>query len=337
MKTYCALCVYVVRRAIAVLPPARLFFCNFSRLLRLLIVPLVLLICTSAAAQDLILRKDGRAIPCRILQVDSTLIIYHDGRTGDQLYINRSEVERYIQRTVPRKPAIAVPVNAANDLLDFSAQYGRGFPRGDLGVQDLNNLQAGLALPGNMFQFMVTFKPDPWVGIGIGYRYQDFQFNKALLLAEFEKQNPGISFNQSEIGPWKISGFFARVLVSVPLQRHRRWTFDAIGMGGLPYYRYPSFRIVGTAPGFAATLTETADPVKEPALLLGGRFSFRPSPPVMLHLQADYLTGQATFAPVTSFAGVSQTYSYGQKFDAFTVSFGIALIIQKTPKQPEGK
>lgn len=283
----------------------------------------------SGLAQDIILRKDGGVIPCKIVFVDSSFIVYKRPSANYEENIMRSDVERFIIRSASNQNDDSFPINAKKDLLYFTPRFGRGFPTAEFGKQDLNDLNAGLALPGNIFQLFVTYKPDPWIGLSVGYRYQEFQFNKSLLQAELERVNPGIVFS-TDVAPWKVKGFHASLDLSIPIVRDREWTLDLFAMAGLPHYSYPSFNIRASLGGVSLNLTERAEPVQEPAITFGGKLCLRPNNNIILHLQADYFSGNATFQTKFSSPGVISANTYSQRFSAVTISIGLSVVIQKS-------
>ena len=277
-------------------------------------------------AQDIIIRKDGRTIACRILLVDSSVIVYRVPPKRTDAFIRRDEVQRYlygVNRT-SRDSVTALP----REMIRFSLAFGRGKPIGDLASQDLNSPSSGLAFPGNMLSGGVAFMFSDFFGLGAGFRSQKFAFNDALYAEIFKQLLPGIDV-RCVSAPWKINGLFARAILSVPMTPDGTWKLDFEGQAGVPRYNYPTIVTELSGNGGYLLITEYAPPVRAGTFIGGLRLNYRPSRGLMVFAQADYLTGKPTFVPVASFNGTSVSEIYSQKFDALSFGIGITMVVTR--------
>lgn len=98
---------------------------------------------TMAGAQDLILKKNGVKIRCKITQVDSTMIHYQvSGMTTSDFTINRDEVATYVYGKKPATP------NA--DIDRFSLGLGFGLDYGGFGTNIILYPQKNIGLFGGV-------------------------------------------------------------------------------------------------------------------------------------------------------------------------------------------
>lgn len=284
------------------------------------------MLCGNAFAQDLIMRNDGRAIPCKIVHLDSSIIVYRKPNHNGNEIIRRSEVQSY-RVGVTKEKQDPLPVGRPDGMV-ISASFGRGTPIGDFGSQDINNQGSGLAYSGNMVSVSASYMANEFIGFGAVFRYQSFPFNTVVYADAISQLVPGVEVSCTA-EHWKLSGFFARLLLSAPVSSTGEWKLDVMAQAGMPFYTYPLITTELTGSGGSLYVTESAQPGRAITFLGGGQLVYRASDMLALHVQADYITGRPGFMITASGGGSNFSSTYVQDVDALTFGIGISVIVPK--------
>jgi hypothetical protein len=308
------------------------------RALRSIIFFFLTLICFTAGAQDVIIRKNGNRINCKIQTVDSAAVHYSING-GPVIRISRTEVDRYFLSKSSAPAASkdsaahpdAIPVIAEkNDLLLIDLNGGLAVPLSEFANKDVSNESSGLAQNGFMLEGMITLKFFKYAGISAGYRYQTHPLDHDRIDDYLASLYPQLNFS-SQSTPWIMRGFFGGLQFYLPIKIVKGLSLNAGFMLGIPQFSLPG--LTTTANSFGGTIIVTQYVKTSHAMTYSENFSvvYKVSENFALKGGASFIQSYVSFKDILTASNFGQvSYSdYSQEITALSVQAGLIILLNK--------
>ncbi|MCW3076177.1 MAG: hypothetical protein JWO32_786 [Bacteroidetes bacterium] len=293
---------------------------------------LLIFICSSILAQDLIVRKGGENIYCKIIKQDSTATYYKKPGSDLILEIKQSQISKVFISPISNS---SVEDSISNEIFIIRFFSGYANSLGAFASKNLNDKNGGLANNGFVINPSVILKLSDNFGVGLSYLYQSHHFNDATIRNYYTNSNPGYTYLTTST-PWKIRGFFAGMHFNFPLKRIEGLYLYLDVAGGVPKYISPQLMISERSNNSNFALTQFSDTTKSPTLFTGLGFEYKLKGSFKLNLSANYLMGKPSFSfHIKTSTGFSGYDSYTQPVKALNIQGGISFLVYK--KRKSGK
>jgi hypothetical protein len=302
------------------------------------LLALFFLICFSASAQDVIIKKNGNRINCRIVQVDSTALHYAINN-GPVFQIPRSDVERYFlsKRSAPLvKPGDSSSVHSDRqaearkriDLFLFSLSGGLAHPIGEFGSMNVSSEASGLAMNGGALETMLSLRISKFGGLMAGFRYQSNPFNHDRIDDYLESLYPYLRF-RSKSTPWIMRGIFGGLEFNLPINRVKGLSVGVSGLIGLPKYTMYSLTTNVYGNG-AVVITQHKSSAHALTTLAGLTVTYKLARNIAVRAGMGYLQSSVSFKDILTVStnGYSSYGDYKQEVTSLNFQAGAVIILQ---------
>lgn len=278
-------------------------------------------------SQDLIIKKDGTKIYCKIVDEDSVSIYFVRTTQKNKSVIDRNEVETYFASKPSKKIKSAsegAPVKNEVFLLGLSAGFAN--PLGDLGSKGANDTMAGYANSGFLIHLQGIVKLSPFFGIGANYRLHSFSLDHNALGDLYRAQFPGVAFTTSGTN-WRVAGFYGNLYFNFPVSTITNLSVDLMLSAGLPKYVSPEFVIAGTQSGTTITISQYEKEARSTSYVGSLGFHYNLNNLLAFNFGVNYMYGKSRFSNVLTrvTGGPSSYHDFEQKFNSFNVELGLAF------------
>lgn len=283
-------------------------------------------------SQDLIIKNDGSKIYCKILEEDSTSLLYV--RTGNRAksFVLRSEVETYYIAKPHKKNN---PSNTTNPLMNgeliiFKIEGVRAFPFRDFGSTNLDNPKAGLAIPGFGVNSLFTVKVNKYIGFSGGYKYQQHKMDFNLINELFKVNNPGFIFTTTGT-TWRVSGFNGGIYFSLPSQTLDNLFIEVNLIGGSAKFYSPEILTTGKRGGFTGTVYQQEGFSRAFYGYADLGLAVKLADAVKLNLSLGYFYSKPQFNNVKfSATGEPDSFiNFEQQIESINLNLGISFLLYK--------
>ena len=209
---------------------------------------LFILFSLTSFSQDLIIKKDGNKIYCRILQEDSVSLHYlsNKGDFPSTAVINKTEVKKYfyaspVPPVLPANPEIELDSAYSEKklLLHFNTFFGANIPSGDFGSKNPKNKKAGFADKGIIAGLSVTLKLSKYIGLTGLYFYQKNRYDHDVISAFLNLSSDKQFY--TEASAWKVKGLLGGFYLTFPIKTFPNLYFECNALAGIPTYTSPEF------------------------------------------------------------------------------------------------
>lgn len=201
---------------------------------------------------------------------------------------------------------------------------GPSTPMGDLASKDANNLAAGWATSGAVFDISFNYKlGESNFGIAALLRGQANATDAQELANEFASQIPGVLWTvDSE--PWSMGGLLFGGYASFPVSN--KFSFDTKAMFGFLSATSPEITITGSNQEAYIWVNQNSATVSSFAYSLGAGFKYELGRKMYILSNVDYLASNPEFLNVQTIAsdGSMSSDTWSQKMGTLNMSFGIA-------------
>jgi hypothetical protein len=299
------------------------------------IITFFLLLAICARSQDVIIKKNGNRINCRIIGIDSVSLFYTINN-DKSFEIKKNDVERYVlSKNSPLlaennngKTNVVPVVTNTNELLTFNIHAGFAFPLLDFGSKDVDNEASGLAENGRLLDASLILKLTKHLGLNVSYKYQQHSFDHQALNDYLSALYPAITF-VSESTPWVIRGFYGGLILSFPVKDLKGIYLTAGASAGLPNCILPSVETHASYQGSSIIVTQSSSMVRSLTFTESAGIRYRFSPTAALNLQLNYLHTKPAFSNIRTIStGGYVTYTdYKQKINTLSIMLGISFVI----------
>lgn len=332
--------------------------------IKTLVILFFLIFSSKSKAQDLITRKDGSKIYCKISKVDSSGIYYLVPGELQQLMIGSVDVESYyILQSLPTStttvekgssvatpspiPAISgqktytvvhkslmpskLPSKKPNgyDPVIINLSGGLAMPIRDFGNNNIDVSTAGLAKLGYLLDGTVFLKFTKYIGISGTFHYQSNQINSVAINNAYTFNNPGVLFT-TKSKPWKNYGFFGGLFFNIPIERIQGFSLFADFSFGLPKFISPELYTTGTYRGSTGTITQVGGETSKFAFYESIGFMQKISKGLGINFTVNYFASNPYFSNVAIIGtnGIpSTTTKFSQKIEALSLKMGMSFFL----------
>jgi hypothetical protein len=287
-----------------------------------------------AFAQDVIIRKNGDRIYCRIVGEDSVSIYYLRKPQKMRFEIKKLEVESYemSSRLSARKLARGTTLDTSDkkeELAILSFYGGLAVPLSEFKNSNLKDSAAGFAKPGACFRTSLTFKLTKYFGLSASYCYQTHAFDVASFDAQVRQVNPPGTSVQSQSGNWKIRGFYGGVYLTLPAKKKKDLSFDLDLSVGYPLYTYPELDTQASLNGQSIVINQYSSDKRALTFLgtLGLRYKLEKH--IVFNFNIGFLAGKPAFSNIftVSSAGLASYDNYTQKVSSINLQAGLSFLL----------
>jgi len=275
-------------------------------------------------SQDIIIRKNGEQIHCKITKTDSTTIYFSMNRDGNDINtsINRNDVQAINFET---KQTVSNPVNKPaieDEILNnnrISISVGPSFAEGNFGSTDHNETESGFAGTGVNLNLYFTHKINPNFGIGVKGFTNSNVFKSASYVTELQMESGYPWVTNSSY--WNSDGLMAGIIGYIPSGKS---TFELSLLGGYMSLSSPEtkFTLANTIAWFQLESTKATSF----GCNLGVGINCPLSENWSFLANLDYLMGSFKFGNMrsTDFQGTNEVSPGGkQTFDALNLTIGL--------------
>jgi len=214
----------------------------------------------------------------------------------------------------------------AQDKGYIAVSVGPSIPIGDFASKNINNVSAGFAAGGAIFDISFAYKFGKNFGLSAMLHGQANGIDEVALESSYNKQIGGSWNVRSK--PWSIGGLMFGAYGSFPISE--KVSFDTRAMVGFLSATSPELNITLNGSGGAAWVKQSAETALPFSVLLGGGFKFDVRKRVCLLLNMEYIAAKPEFRNVeitSSNGGAPETSTYSQSIRAINFGFGLGLRI----------
>lgn len=299
------------------------------RYIFVLILTVLNLLCFS---QDLIIKNDGSKIYCKILEEDSTSLLYVRTGNRNKSVILRSEVETYYIAKPHKKNNSVNTTNpiTEGELIVFKIEGARTIPFRDFASTNFDNPKAGLATPGFGVNSLFTVKVNKYIGFSGGYKYQQHKMDFNLINELFKANNPGFSFTTTGTS-WRVSGFNGGIYFSLPSKTLDNLFIELNLIGGSAKFHSPEIRTTGKRGGFTGTVYQHEGFSRAFYGYADLGLALKLADAVKLNLSLGYFYSKPQFNNVKlSVTGEPDSFiNFEQEIESFNLNLGVSFLLYK--------
>ncbi|WP_317899077.1 hypothetical protein [Aurantibacillus circumpalustris] len=252
---------------------------------------------THGFAQDIIVKKDGAKIYCRIVDEDSVSIVYIRTAQRNRSIIKKSEVDTYFStKNAKRKPK-DLTSSKSSELLIIQVSAGLAIPIGDFGSKNENSKTAGLAKIGLILDAALILKLSKYFGFCADYRYQKNTVDKAVLEQSLSSIFPQGVSTSVKVTDWTNNGLFGGVYFNLPISANNNTSFDFSLLVGRPRFESPEIVLSASQKGSSISVNQSVGKTSALAgvIKMGIRYKFEK---VALHAGLSFFTAKPSFKDV---------------------------------------
>ena len=214
---------------------------------------------------------------------------------------------------------------AQNERGHIGLSLGPSFPIGDLSSKDYDNVAAGWANTGAIFDISFAYKLGKGnFGISALLRGQFNSYDARSFANELSNQFGGVNWTVESDG-WGIGGLMVGGFGSFPVSKIA--TFDTRAMIGFLSAVSPEITLTAIGPGGVGWARQSSATSTSFAYLIGAGFKFEIGKKLYLLSNLDYLGSKPEFTNVQTLSsdGSRITDTWSQSMGAINLSVGVAF------------